>query len=177
MDLFAAQQLALDLMDRHGLRESGWRFAWGHGKRLLGSAQVRRAVHRPTGRIIETKTLRLSRHLVRLNDDFEVRDTILHEIAHAIAGVENGHNHIWRKVCREIGARPQRLAGEEVVVVRGRYAVVCGCCGRLLGTRHRRMAVDRLKRTYCRHCGVKSQGQVRLEVSKKPGFPQTGGSS
>lgn len=41
-----------------------------------------------------------------LNDDIEdIRDTILHEIAHAIAGNENGHNEYWKSIAKDIGVK------------------------------------------------------------------------
>jgi predicted SprT family Zn-dependent metalloprotease len=153
MDLPAAEAMARELMERHGVFAAGWRFAWSNGKRQLGAA----CVH-ADGR----KTLRLSRHLVRLNDDAEVRDTILHEIAHAIAGVEHGHDAVWKSVCVRIGARPVRVAGEEVNVVEGRYVLVCGACCRVLARRHRRVRPARLKRAYCRGCGPTAAGRLRL---------------
>jgi predicted SprT family Zn-dependent metalloprotease len=35
----------------------------------------------------------------------EIKDTILHEIAHAIAGSENLHNEYWKAIAKEIGAK------------------------------------------------------------------------
>lgn len=91
MDAYKAQQLALELMREHDLLADGWRFAWSRGKRQLGAAQIRRTRNRRTGQVIEEKTIKLSRHLVALNGEDEIRDTILHEIAHALAGLKNGH--------------------------------------------------------------------------------------
>ncbi len=165
MDPDQAEQLARDLMKRHGLTRCGWRFAWTTGKRQLGAAMIRKTKDRRTGRTSTTKTIRLSRHLVALNDDAEVRDTILHEIAHALAGLENGHNAKWKAVCRKIGANPQRLAGEHVVMPQTRpprYHIVCGTCRQSLGPRHRRMDPKRLAAAYCRHCGPRSKGTLKL---------------
>lgn len=38
----------------------------------------------------------------------QLEDTILHEVAHAIAGSRAGHGPAWKSVCREIGANPNR---------------------------------------------------------------------
>ena len=38
----------------------------------------------------------------------QVRDTILHEIAHALVGPGHGHDAVWKRKCREVGARPER---------------------------------------------------------------------
>lgn len=168
VDSGEAQQLALDLMQENGLLEEGWVFRWSRGKRQLGMAQIRRLRHPATGKLIEHKTIKLSRHLVALNDEPAVRDTILHEIAHALAGLDNGHNHVWRSVCRRIGARPQRLAGEAVAVVEPRYVIVCGRCDRRLAKRHRRPGLERLARCYCTWCGRRSQGKLWLDDRNGP---------
>ena len=163
MDAHKAQQLALDLMRQHGLLDAGWEFAWSRGKRQLGCAQVRRRRDRWTGDKVEAKSIKLSRHLVALNGEEAVRETMLHEIAHALAGIRNGHNATWKRVCRQIGAKPQRLAGEEIAVVEPRYTVVCGRCERHLDKRHRRPNRQRLQRGYCNYCGPASKGMLRLE--------------
>jgi len=166
MELAQAEQLARDLMKQHGLTRQGWRFAWSRGKRQLGAAVIRKSNDPRTGRNTTIKTIRLSHHLVQLNDEAEVRDTILHEIAHALAGLDNGHNAEWKAMCRRIGAKPQRLAGEHVVVPPRRpapYHIVCGSCGQSLTPRHRKIHPKRLAAAYCRSCGPDSRGTLRLE--------------
>lgn len=163
MHLYQAEQLARSLMQQHGLLRDGWRFRFSNAKRQLGSAHIRRQRDPATGRTIRIKTIRLSRHLVTLNTEHEVRDTILHEIAHALAGLSNGHNAKWKAVCRRIGARPVRLAGEEVIAPAPRYRVVCNACRRVLAHRHRRVAPASLRRSYCRSCGPASKGALRLD--------------
>ena len=37
----------------------------------------------------------------------QIRDTVLHEIAHAIAGHEAGHGPLWKATARRIGATPR----------------------------------------------------------------------
>jgi predicted SprT family Zn-dependent metalloprotease len=162
MNFSEAQGLAYELMERHGLLRQGWLFRWSGGKRQLGCAQVVKKRSPLTGKTIEKKYIKLSRHLVRLNSDDEVRETILHEIAHAIAGVKNGHNHVWKAACIRVGAKPVRLAGEEVKVVAGRFTLLCLGCKQALGTRHRRVAPKRLKTSYCKRCGPAATGMLRV---------------
>jgi predicted SprT family Zn-dependent metalloprotease len=39
--------------------------------------------------------------------NFEILDDVIrHEYAHLIAGINNGHNRIWKRVCRYVGANP-----------------------------------------------------------------------
>lgn len=65
------------------------------------------------------KHISLSRTLCELNSDEEVTDTILHEIAHALAYERHGknckHDKRWQKICIEIGARPEACFDDAVV--------------------------------------------------------------
>ena len=159
MEEAAAEDLALDLMRRHGLPRRGWTFAWSRATRRCGSASE---VRRPGGRV--ERTIRLSRHFVRLNDAAEVRDTILHEIAHALVGTRRGHDGTWKAKCVEIGARPERLA-HDAAMPAAKWNLTCGVCGRTVGTAMRRMNNRRLGRRYCRGCGEKSVGRLRYEAA------------
>ena len=64
-------------------------------------------------------------------DEAEVKDTILHEIAHAIAGHEAGHGLKWKAACQTIGANPYRLARLDSKLVKdvkqklSKYHAVC----------------------------------------------------
>jgi len=150
-------------MEKHGVSKAGWRFRWTNAKKELGSAGIRTERHHRTRKVVsEDKSIALSRHLVRLNDEAEVRDTILHEIAHALAGIEHGHDAVWQAVCRKIGAKPNRIADQEVNVVEPRYRLMCGCCDRILARRHQRMTAERIQRTICTACGKPSLGKLYL---------------
>ena len=53
--------------------------------------------------------------LTLLNNIDEVRDTILHEIAHALCP-KDGHGPRWRATCRRLGAKPVRCYTDATVV-------------------------------------------------------------
>lgn len=166
LTLGQAEQLATSLMQRHGVSADGWRFEWSRGRRRLGEACIREKRDPLTGKTHRVKAIRLSRHLVAMNPEPVVRDVILHEIAHAIAGIDQGHNAVWKAACKRVGAKPHRLADESVEVVPGKYAIVCGLCQQHLAQRHRRTSPRTLKRAYCKHCGKPSMGRLKLvEVS------------
>lgn len=118
-----ASRLARNLMEEHGL--IGWSFAWNRGKCMLGQCNYRR------------KTISLSVHFVDLNDEKSVRDTILHEIAHALVGPKHGHDFVWWAKAREIGLeRPERV-NRHSNMPSFRYVPICPKCGQIKGGRHR----------------------------------------
>ena len=142
--LILAQEMATGLMGLHGL--SGWMFAFNSNLRRAGVCRhpfVRKNVSRPG-------TIELSAHFVNLNDEAEVRDTILHEIAHALAGKGHGHNAVWRKKCLEVGARPERCYGEHVEMPKGKWSASCPSCSKVFH-RHRRPKAHRV--IWCAKCG------------------------
>jgi len=103
MNLYEAAHLARQLMTQHGLIAAGWSFAFDHARRRFGRCNY---THR---------RITLSRPLTLLNNLDEVRDTILHEIAHALAPAA-GHSVKWRMVCLRIGAKPRRCYDDTSVV-------------------------------------------------------------
>lgn len=94
MHTTAALRLARSLMDAHGLH------AWSVG---LDRAKTRAGVT-----VFAQRRISLSAPLTRLHDEGHVRDTILHEIAHAVVGPAHGHDSVWKAKAREIGASDAR---------------------------------------------------------------------
>jgi hypothetical protein len=109
MKLANAQTLLLEKMAEHGLVELGWKMNWDDAKKRFGYCSIGK------------KVISLSRPLTEANPESEVLDTILHEIAHALASLEHqadcGHDERWKAVCRRIGARPEACFGEDDVVM------------------------------------------------------------
>jgi len=122
-------------MQHHKLR--GWAFAYNRRKRCLGLCRH------------DEKLIELSIFYVAANDEDSVRDTILHEVAHALAGPTAGHGPRWKAKCVQIGAKPERL-DREATMPSGRWKATCpGCCKQY--TRHRKPMRNR--RYICRACG------------------------
>ncbi|MFP4146006.1 MAG: SprT-like domain-containing protein [Phycisphaeraceae bacterium] len=142
MNQWIAANLAQKLLAEHGLEN--WAFRYNHRKRAMGLCRY------------DEKRIELSLHFVRRNGEAAVRDTILHEIAHAIAGPEAGHGPKWRRVCQQIGAEPTRCG--EAKMPAGRWQATCPNCGQRYA-RHRRPMRGR---TYhCRPCGP-TRGRLRF---------------
>ena len=122
MNIHDAEKLAKELMSQHGLNE--WSFQFDHAKKRFGYCSYRE------------KTISLSKHLTELNDEFHVKDTILHEIAHALVAGEKTslrvhHGKEFMRKCVEIGATPQRCYPKEVIKPKDyKWKAVCKNCGK-----------------------------------------------
>jgi predicted SprT family Zn-dependent metalloprotease len=104
-----AEALARNLIDSHlnasvFLSHVSWRFVWNNRKRAAGVCRFL------------PREIQLSRPWVRVNEEADVRSTILHEIAHALAGPGNGHNARWKAIAVRLGdSNASRLCGEHTV--------------------------------------------------------------
>jgi predicted SprT family Zn-dependent metalloprotease len=107
------------LMREHGLIEQSWKFELDSGKQRIGCCHH------------ATKTISYSKHYIPLTDMEEIKDTILHEIAHALVGPNEGHGWAWKAMCIQIGARPERLDYESVrskEASKPNYVIRCPNC-------------------------------------------------
>jgi SprT protein len=95
-----AELLANKLVNQH-LVGTGYRFRWNNRKRSAGICSYRK------------KTVELSLPLTLLASVEEVTDTILHEIAHALAGNDAGHGPKWRSIAKSIGCNGLRCYDEK----------------------------------------------------------------
>ena len=84
--------LARTLLDQHGLND--WRLRLGEAKGRLGSCSYR------------TKTIAISMAFARINPEERIKNTILHEIAHALVGPGYSHGPVWKAMARRVGANP-----------------------------------------------------------------------
>jgi predicted SprT family Zn-dependent metalloprotease len=132
MNLDAAQKLAEELLRKHRM-PGEWSFGFDRSKVRFGKCDYRR------------KRISLSSHLVELNDEPCVRDTVLHEIAHALAQRGAGHGAAWRSIALAIGCNGSRCYGNEVQRPKPKYRGTCHTCGRVIH-RHRRSLLA------CGHC-------------------------
>jgi predicted SprT family Zn-dependent metalloprotease len=84
----------------------GYRFRWNYrSKSAFGRCKGRE------------KIIELSQHLVSHNIENmeQIKDTILHEIAHALAGVRHGHDKYWQRVAIAIGCNGKRCYDSRTV--------------------------------------------------------------
>lgn len=104
MRLHDAQALAHQLMGEHGLLDEGWKFSFDNAVRRFGLCQYK------------SKRISLSHKLTELNEESQVKDTLLHEIAHAIVGPYHHHNRTWQRTAISIGCSGTRLYDSSKVV-------------------------------------------------------------
>jgi predicted SprT family Zn-dependent metalloprotease len=138
VNIVDAQTIARQLMNRHGLDD--WHLHFDHARQRCGSCNF------------TNHQISLSKHFIGLNDLAEVRNTILHEIAHALAGPGVAHGPEWQAVARQIGA-PIRATNATAEMPEPPWQLHCVSCTRVVAKRHRRSL--NLDRTRCRYCGIK----------------------
>lgn len=131
------ERIAKELMQDHGLTSEGWHFQWSRGKCIAGLCSYSR------------KTVFLSMHMVcspKVKID-DIRNTLLHEIAHALTPGA-GHNQVWRQKAIDIGCDGSRCHDfGSLAEPAFTYTCTCGAC---TGKVHKRTA--RLRRSTCRVC-------------------------
>ncbi len=130
----SAELLTRQLMDKHGLRD--WSFSFRDAKTVAGSCNsTKRSIH-------------LSRRFVRVASPEELKDTILHEIAHALTpGAHHGEE--WKRVAKRIGCTARRCTS--VTFSEYEFTISCACKN---AGRHRITEKFRrqLMEEHCRRC-------------------------
>lgn len=90
LDRNAASKLCRAELDKYGLTDWGVRLTTDLNKPFLGLCTYK------------DKCIILNAHHIDIHPDLEVKDTILHEVAHALCPGQ-GHNEVWAKKARELG--------------------------------------------------------------------------
>jgi predicted SprT family Zn-dependent metalloprotease len=138
MNLAETEALAVETMQKYGLIERGWRFFFD------------RAIYRWGACHYKSKRITLSKAFTQAADLAAVKDTILHEIAHALTGAEHAHDADWKHNACALGCTPSRCneppAGYRP---KPKWIGTCPGCGREI-ERHVRSGIS---------CGVCSPGQ------------------
>lgn len=71
--------------------DAEWSFGFDHAKTRAGLCNYTK------------KRITVSRHLCAREDDDSVHQTLLHEVAHALAGPTAGHGPAWKRIAAELG--------------------------------------------------------------------------
>ena len=128
--LAAVARRAEQLIAAHGL--AGWSLQLDDASCRAGSCNA------------ALRSIGLSRLYCLRATAEEIRETVLHEIAHALVGPEHGHDRLWKAAARAIGCTGNRCHSLDFAP--SRYLVSCSRCG------WTERANTRRRRAVCRTC-------------------------
>lgn len=116
MNLHDAENLARQLMLEHGLAD--WDFGFDRARRRAGYCRrYKNGLVVERGSVMRTAfkgKISVSARFVAANDEVALKETVLHEIAHALVGNEHHHDDIWREKAISIGCSGRRCCGPEI---------------------------------------------------------------
>ncbi len=122
-------RMADELLARHHLRH--WRFIFDDARTRGGMCSSRDQI------------ISVSKQFCLSGAAAQIKDTLLHEIAHALVGPNHGHDEVWRAKALEIGCTAERTLNAKIT--QPRFIMSCHVCG-WHQTRHKR------QRLVCKHC-------------------------
>lgn len=130
---------------------SDWELKFSNQKRQLGYCRPKK------------KVISISKAFMETNPFPIIKDTLLHEIAHALHFLETGktnHSNGWKKFALRVGCEPKRCAtGEGLIMPEGNYVGVCPACEK--NTHFYR----KVRRSYaCNQCTNKYDPKFKLEI-------------
>jgi len=118
MDLKELGDIASHEMMKYGLQE--WTFSLSAMKRCLGMCKYR------------TKRIVIAEYYALNSPRETVLDTLLHEIAHAIAGPTARHGPAWKAVAVQVGAIPRACDTTQSPVLKpGDWQATCVACNKI----------------------------------------------
>lgn len=122
MNLEKAAELAHSLMMKHGLGHLPFEFT--RTKRVIGSCHFQglkgdRRTYRPT-------KISMSAHWAKAMDEHEVREIILHEIAHGLTVTKDpGHGYVFKAQVRALGGKATDTCYKPEVQIDAPWIGVC----------------------------------------------------
>jgi predicted SprT family Zn-dependent metalloprotease len=144
-----ATLLAKKLLDEHGLEK--WKVEICSSNIIFGWCDDSK------------KTIGLSSKFTELNKRKDVKDTILHEIAHALLPKNNTHDNEWKFVAMLLGCSPESFFDKGIKKPRKKHTYICKKCGRKMKT----YGILKNKRI-CRICCIKyNKGKITNKFELK----------
>lgn len=129
MDRHEVEAIAKQELLNHGL--TTWSFGWAKTKRRQGVCKYR------------TRRIEIAEYYAQHNSREKVLDTLMHEIAHALAGPKAGHGPAWKAIARKLGAIPRAYdTCPETTVMPGNWQATCEACGRTFHKYRRPQQLD-----------------------------------
>ena len=158
MDLRELEAIAEREFLKHGLHD--WSFGWAKTKRRQGACKY------------QSKRIEIAEYYASHNPPEKVLDTLLHEIAHALAGPKARHGPVGKAVAKKLGATPRACdTCDETVVMPGDWQATCEACNK---TYHKYKRPQRLTGYRCRCVARKSLScQFVGDPARQPAVPLT----
>lgn len=150
MDITQLEKNITELVNHH---LTGWTWKWDRATSRYGCCHQ------------SQKLITISKPIASINPWEETKDTVLHEIAHAIVGAGHGHDKVWKNACRLIGARPIRCySTSRVATPIPKYFAVCSHCGKI----SYRNTMPRKRRYSCGRCSPYFNSEYILTFKPNP---------
>jgi hypothetical protein len=111
------KKLAKELFEKNNIGD--WEFDFDRATSRFGCCYTYR------------KRITLSQKITELNlgsNSHHIRNTLLHEIAHALAGAHHNHDNHWRSIAKSIGCTGTRCYSTSVVTPPEKYKGTCPIC-------------------------------------------------
>ena len=170
MKITEAYKLAAKCMKEHGVDD--YKLVFNDTKTICGQCLT----YPKRNNLGRRGEIFISRTYCVNNGDAEVKDTILHEIAHALRdnsgipatytdGKEDCHDKHWRAFAIKLGANPKACAESHVYIPR-RWLITCDGCGKSF----EREKMPNLKGKCCAKC---REGQFKVKFN--PSYKKEGG--
>ena len=154
MDLKELELIVRREFLKHGLHD--WTFGLARTKRRLGVCKYR------------PKRIEIAEYYARNSSLESVIDTLLHEMAHALAGPAAQHGPAWKSVAIRLGAIPRAYDhSPETVVQPGDWQTTCPACKK---TFHR---YKRPKTLSGYRCKCEARSPLVFEFKGDPTFEPT----
>ncbi len=135
--------------------DPSWTFAFDNAKRRAGLCDYGR------------RRLSVSRYLAARYDDDTNHQTLLHEVAHALAGPAAGHGAAWRRIARELGYSGGVTHGGEAATELAPWVGVCPAGH--VAYRHRRPT----RATSCAVCAPRFDARCTFAWTRREITPAT----
>jgi hypothetical protein len=138
--------LAAGMMSEHGLGD------W-HLRRKPVTSYAAQTTHRDT-------TITISTRFVTIATKAEFIGVMYHEIAHALVGVQNGHNEMFKAKYYELTGKHDYSGYASVFNIK-KYLTECPECG-TIGTR------NSMEPRFCRSCSTQKKEKILVKIYENP---------